>query len=188
MNMLTLDELKLVGGALCLDFANTADRADDGTILAEALLDANAWTAWLQRVGISAPPPPLERALVLRTAIYRLFAAVARGEVPTDADIDTLNVLAARARTHQRWTRQRDGSYVRTLMYDGDEHALLALAISVDEILCSPAFELIRQCDGDNCGWLFLDTSKNHTRRWCDMTDCGNRAKARRFLDRKRTR
>ena len=38
----------------------------------------------------------------------------------------------------------------------------------------------LRQCCGDNCGWLFLDSSKNHSRRWCDMRDCGNRAKVRR--------
>jgi len=38
----------------------------------------------------------------------------------------------------------------------------------------------VRQCRGDNCGWLFVDGSKNHSRRWCDMRDCGNRAKVRR--------
>ncbi|HEV2391667.1 MAG TPA: CGNR zinc finger domain-containing protein [Verrucomicrobiae bacterium] len=38
----------------------------------------------------------------------------------------------------------------------------------------------MRLCQGDTCGWLFVDSSKNHSRRWCDMRDCGNRAKARR--------
>jgi predicted RNA-binding Zn ribbon-like protein len=44
----------------------------------------------------------------------------------------------------------------------------------------------VRECSGDTCGWLFVDTSRNHSRRWCDMEDCGNRAKARRhYLRRK---
>ena len=44
----------------------------------------------------------------------------------------------------------------------------------------------IRECDGDTCGWLFLDTTRNHSRRWCDMRGCGNRAKVRRHRQKQR--
>jgi len=59
------------------------------------------------------------------------------------------------------------------------------LAESVSEILLSPAMGSVRTCAADTCRWLFLDTSKNHTRRWCNMKVCGNRMKARRFQARR---
>ena len=55
------------------------------------------------------------------------------------------------------------------------------LAQSAAELLTSASMEQVRACDADTCRWLFLDTSRNHTRRWCDMKVCGNRMKARRF-------
>jgi predicted RNA-binding Zn ribbon-like protein len=55
------------------------------------------------------------------------------------------------------------------------------LAESVSDILLSPDITRVRTCAADTCRWLFLDTSKNHTRRWCNMKVCGNRMKARRF-------
>lgn len=58
---------------------------------------------------------------------------------------------------------------------------LWALALSASDLMTSEAVHQIRACDNAECRWLFLDTSKNHTRRWCDMKVCGNRMKARRF-------
>ena len=60
-----------------------------------------------------------------------------------------------------------------------------ALAESVSDILLSPDMASVRTCAADTCRWLFLDTSKNHTRRWCNMKVCGNRMKARRFQARR---
>jgi predicted RNA-binding Zn ribbon-like protein len=59
------------------------------------------------------------------------------------------------------------------------------LALSAGELLMSQALQRVRACDADSCRWLFLDTSRNHTRRWCDMKVCGNRMKARRFQARR---
>lgn len=61
------------------------------------------------------------------------------------------------------------------------ELPLWALAISASDLMMSEAVNRVRACDNPECRWLFLDTSKNHTRRWCDMKLCGNRMKARRF-------
>jgi predicted RNA-binding Zn ribbon-like protein len=64
---------------------------------------------------------------------------------------------------------------------------LWPVARSAAELLTSPDRQLVRECLGDNCGWLFLDTSKNHRRTWCSMQGCGNRAKARRHYARRTT-
>ena len=63
---------------------------------------------------------------------------------------------------------------------------LLALARSAGELLTSGEVAMVRSCPGNHCGWLFLDR-KGH-RRWCTMSTCGNRAKARRFAARQKTR
>ena len=63
---------------------------------------------------------------------------------------------------------------------------LWVLAMSASDLLTSDAVDRVRECDNPECRWLFLDTSKNHTRRWCDMKLCGNRMKARRFKAHKR--
>jgi predicted RNA-binding Zn ribbon-like protein len=68
------------------------------------------------------------------------------------------------------WADQRD-----------PELPLWALAMSAADLITSEAVQRVRTCDNAECRWLFLDTSKNHTRRWCDMKICGNRMKARRF-------
>ena len=57
---------------------------------------------------------------------------------------------------------------------------------SAAELLTSPDLPLVRECAGYDCGWLFMDTTKNRSRRWCDMATCGNRAKGRRHYERRR--
>ena len=59
---------------------------------------------------------------------------------------------------------------------------------SRDALLTSPELDLVRSCANDACGWLFIDTSRKHNRKWCEMGVCGNRAKARRFYERKKER
>jgi predicted RNA-binding Zn ribbon-like protein len=58
--------------------------------------------------------------------------------------------------------------------------------LAAAELLVSDIRAQIHECGGEGCGWLFLDTSRNHRRRWCTMQGCGNRAKARRFYERTR--
>jgi predicted RNA-binding Zn ribbon-like protein len=66
------------------------------------------------------------------------------------------------------------------------ESVLWVVARSTADLLTSELRHAVRICGAQDCGWLFLDTSKNHSRRWCNMKSCGNRAKARRYLDRNR--
>jgi predicted RNA-binding Zn ribbon-like protein len=75
------------------------------------------------------------------------------------------------------------------LWTDVDEHLtsiLWPVARAATTLLTSPDLARVRECAGDPCGWLFLDVSKNGSRRWCDMADCGNRAKARRYRARRK--
>jgi len=64
---------------------------------------------------------------------------------------------------------------------------LWPVAVSAAGLLTSPQLVRLRDCANTACGWLFIDHSKNASRRWCDMGECGNRAKARRFRERQRS-
>ncbi len=64
--------------------------------------------------------------------------------------------------------------------------ALWPLVRSAVDLLTSPDLERLKLCEADDCGWLFVDASRNRSRRWCDMSGCGNLAKVRRFRARRR--
>jgi predicted RNA-binding Zn ribbon-like protein len=81
---------------------------------------------------------------------------------------------------HLPWQWRVEPSDPETLVH--------ALALSVAELLHRPDQSRLRRCDGDGCGWLFLDTTRNHSRRWCDPLDCGNRARVRSYVARHRSR
>ncbi len=129
----------------------------------------------------------LKRALALREAIYRICKAILDKTPPRRPDLDLLNQELAIAHGRVKlasgkesfvweWTQGRN-----TL-----DRMLWQIADSAAELLTTDDLTCLRECGGENCGWLFLDTSKNHSRQWCDMRDCGNLAKVRRFRSRLR--
>ena len=90
------------------------------------------------------------------------------------------------SRTHARIVSTKEG-----FKWDWSEELALDrmlwfIARSAADLLTSGNLDRVRQCGDEECGWLFIDTTKNRSRRWCDMTDCGNRAKARRHYSRLR--
>jgi predicted RNA-binding Zn ribbon-like protein len=123
----------------------------------------------------------LHHAVALREAIYRALSAIAEGEPPDPADLAVLNAAIPEALQHLRlvYAGQRlDWEWAGT-----DEvldRPLWPIVRSAADLLTSDALGRVRECDNDPCGWLFLDTSRNRSRRWCSMEGCGNRAKARR--------
>jgi predicted RNA-binding Zn ribbon-like protein len=130
----------------------------------------------------------LKRAVGLREAVYRIFAAAAHGRTPAEADISELNQIIQKVTAGAQISRTPDGY---AWNWDTDPHALDSLlapiALSTADLLVSGEVGHVGQCADDRgCGWLFLDTSKNHSRRWCDAGDCGNRARQRRFQERAR--
>ncbi len=195
----TQKRFEFVGGALCLDFCNTVG-GKRGQVEREYLQSYQDLLAWgvqarllpkaaAARLAQSAARHPAgsravyQRALGLREAIYRVFLAIARGRKPAAADLECVNAELAQALGRLRVVPERDRFVWE---WAGDPAALDRplgpIARSAAELLTGPAgFSHVHQCEGETCGWLFVDSTKNHSRRWCDMGDCGNRAKVRRF-------
>jgi len=124
-----------------------------------------------------------ENIVRLRDANYRILSAVAHKQPPVKADTEILNQVLTEALPHLKliptderftWEWEKD--------LDSMEWMVWSIARSTAELLTSNQVQRIRQCDG--CYWMFMDTSRNGLRRWCDMKTCGNRAKARRHYER----
>lgn len=173
---------------LCLRFTNTVGwrrsqtRTDDYWKSPDKL---KQWLAKRQLIGEGAEIDEryLERAIALRDSIYRIFSRVAEGSAAHEEDLDALNgeLCEALGRVELNSSFQWELSHP-----DERERALMLVALSASELLTSPLRTRVRECADQECGWLFLDHSKNRSRRWCSMSDCGNLAKARRFQERKR--
>ena len=198
-------KFELLGGRLCLDFANTVSgiREVDPR---DRLLDYASLVSWGRQSGAIGEPQarrllvearrrPAEaeavfrEAVKLREAVYEAFLAFAQDREPSKADLDVVNAALGRALSHRRLRR---GGTCCALGWDEAPGALDAMlwpvAASAAELLVSGEdLALVRVCglfDSRECGWLFLDETKSHTRRWCSMKDCGNKAKARRHYER----
>ena len=193
--------LTLLGGWLCLDFANTADwHASDQPV--EYLTSYAELVAWSRHAGILAEEQGerllkaaarcpadaaavLQKALSLREAIYRIFSAISSGSRPPAADLAAFNAELGRSLACSRIALTAEGF---AWDWNGGEDTLDRMLWPVvrdaAELLTSEELDRVGQCADDRCGWLFLDSSRNRSRRWCSMEDCGNRAKARRHYRR----
>jgi predicted RNA-binding Zn ribbon-like protein len=197
---------ELTGGALCLDLANTVDNRKAATPrdLLEGFGDLVAWglqagavpdataRALLRaaRAHPRAAARALERARQVREVLFAVFSAVAHGRVPTVAAMAGLNVVLPRAfgsRRLDQATGLPAWAWVERDPPDLDR-LLSPAVVSAAELLTSTGLDRVRECAGERCAWLFLDRSKNRSRRWCDMTVCGNRSKARRHYARVKSR
>jgi predicted RNA-binding Zn ribbon-like protein len=190
----------LVGGRLCLDFCNTtSDRRGCPEERLESYADVVGW-AWragvlnaeeaasLTRLGMRSPTEGLgvwQRSLRLRDALSTLLLSVAEGRRIRPGSLDALNEELAGAMARSQVVSTDRG--FTWLWADGGralDCVLWPIARSAADLLTEGPLGAIRVCEGRGCGWLFLDTSRNRTRRWCDMRICGNRAKARRHHER----
>lgn len=192
---------------LCLDFANTNDwHASEHPI--EGLRSYQDLVEWGVEGGLLTPaeaPALLEQAarqpelarqwladaVILREAIYRIFMAVANSQMakgqPIDqADLDILTRFWRMAAQSRRMTA-RGSEVAWEWEYRPDDlgRILWPVVRSATDLLESQQLDRVGQCEDDRgCGFLFLDTSRNHSRRWCSMESCGNRAKANRHYSR----
>jgi predicted RNA-binding Zn ribbon-like protein len=197
-------DLKLVAGELCLDFVNTVEwHASDHPV--ELLTTYDDVVAWCRRAGVlnaaagsrllkearkhtAQAAAVLERAIGVREAIYRIALALIRRQPPPTSALEGFNRGLKVALRHVRvapgprgltWTWDPAAQHLDSVLWP--------ILRSAAELLTSERQQRIGQCTDDRgCGWLFLDTTKNHSRRWCQMDDCGNRAKARRHYERSR--
>jgi len=194
---------RLVGGNLCLDFANTLN-GHDRPSGHEYLHDYRDLVLWGRHAGVLSAPAYaelLERAaarpaeaqaayrasLELREAIFRAFSALAGGDQPEAADVERLAAAWRAGQAHRSLRRDAMGfrlGWDDEPCLDGLLRTVSAAAVA---LLTSPELGRVRRCDGAGCDWLFVDTSRNHLRRWCTLDECGNRAKLRRRSDRRRS-
>lgn len=206
-------DLPLVGGSPALDLVNTLERGDPapGQAPRDYLVDASALLAWAGRVGLvhgsdvaavagawRRDPGTASAALAatreLREALHEIVGA-STGTVP----IGAAALAAALDRVHSRWTAavgrstlvldQQDGLVVRVVT--GLAPGVLVpdrAAESGLDLLRSGDLTAVKRCpvEDGGCGWMFLDRSRNRSRRWCRMADCGTQVKARRLTERRR--
>jgi predicted RNA-binding Zn ribbon-like protein len=185
------------GGAPPLDFVNTVSgrcSADEKDALRK-YGDLVSWSrqagfldksraAALRRISASQPARAsraLGRARELREILFRVFTSISGGNRPERQDIARLNDFLREAMGHlcledtsqgPRWGWQQEEATL--------ERILWPITRSAAELLTSPELDRVSECDAPDCHWLFLDNSRNRSRRWCDMKSCGNRTKARR--------
>jgi predicted RNA-binding Zn ribbon-like protein len=192
----------MIGGRTALDFVNTASQrrggpfkeklesyADllDWAVQAEQLSDVDA--ARLRQLAEADPAAAnvvLERGRALREAIYRVFTKRAEGvELPAE-DLKRISDEYGRAAINRVLTPSNVGvCSFEWQRHDELDRPLWPVAVSATNLVASEDALRVKECATDNCNWLFLDMSKNKSRRWCDMKDCGNRAKARRHYTRR---
>jgi len=187
---------------LCLDFANTMDwHASEHPV--ETLHNYADLVAWAERNQLvttreaeqlntlAAHDVPKAQqvfagALVLREAVYQIFATLAAEGTPTPSDIAVLNAALPAAYQHLRivqnavgfaWGWADTGGFL--------DYIVWPIVRSAADLLTFNDLSRVRQCADDRgCGFLFIDTTRNRSRRWCSMESCGNRAKARRHYER----
>lgn len=198
-----------VGGWWCLDFANTVGprRPRAAAESHEYLPGYRELAVWGAEAGLLTPRQanrltaaaeqhPDEAAAVhhgalrLREATYEVFSAVAQGGQPPAGELGTIQEFYLRALRHAHLAPAPGGlDWHWPDTEQPLERVLWPVVRSAVELARSGQLHRIKQCPGgdDTCRWLFLDTSKSATRRWCSMRTCGSRVKSRRQVARRRT-
>lgn len=208
-----ISELPLIGGHPALDLVNTLERGVplDGEQPYDVLSDTSALLRWTVRVGLisDAEATRVDRAWGEDTATARAGLAAVRdireelhlavlAMIPT-TDGEPIAAGAALVELHERWSAAAARA---TLVLDQDDPPRVRLAYGTVpamlvpdriaetalDVLLTADLTRVRRCpvDEGGCGWLFLDLSRNGSRRWCRMADCGSTAKARRLTERRR--
>lgn len=193
---------EFTGGRLCLDLVNTRGRGPSGNserglsgyadLLAwgrqAGLLPGIEGRAWWRNATLTGgrAAAGLRAARGLRRALREVFTAVVERRPPRASDLALISrtLVAALA-------RQRIVHHGQSVAWQWTDDAGIAdrilgpVARSAAEVLASADLGRVRRCAEPGCGWFFFDLTRNHTRRWCNMARCGNRAKARRFYARR---
>ena len=195
---------EFIAGNPCLDFANTVNNRA-GAHPEELLTDYSRLLRWAEEARVitskaaeclrtAAQEAPgrarstLRDAIALRDALYDVFAAVARQRTAPETQVALLNTALHDAWQHAQivyGNRQFTWEWIRPdRSFDS---VLWPVARAAVDLLTSEELTYVRLCAAVDCAWLFLDTTKNHRRRWCEMKTCGNRAKAKTYYQRQKT-
>ena len=189
-------QFKLGAGAVCLDFCNTAaDRITNE--LRKTIRTYSNLIEWCKAANLLTPQDykrlaglsfsqtkrtrrALRKTIELREVIYRVFSSLASGKTPEYGDLSLLTFFWSAAAARMK-LKKSAAAFKLSLDADDLEYPLRRIAASAMELLVSDKVLRVRRCASPTCDWLFLDQSKNRTRRWCDMQVCGSRLKSRRY-------
>jgi len=194
-----IDDLTFQAGRLCLDYANTMEWhvSDQPVEYLNQYADVVAWSKRkdviteqeaVELLRMSAQRPDeaavvLETAIALRETIFRIFVAAFAEEAPAIEDMQRFNAAVGDALAHLTVEPTADGfAWQWADRAERLDWILWPVVRSAAELLTSDELTRVKMCEDDRgCGVLFLDTSRNQSRRWCSMESCGNRAKVRRY-------
>ena len=196
-----IQEIRILGGNLALDLVNTRDTGPDGEPGFDRLVDYQHLLAWAQRMGLlsqreadeaarrSAQTPEeaaaaLQRIRALRSDIYEVFEAIARGRSPSQSSLNRLSHLHGEATARGLLVRQGEAFGWDWSNNEELDRVLWPVVHAAVQLLISGDLERIKRCG--RCSWLFLDATKNRSRRWCSMEGCGTHEKSERFVARRR--
>jgi len=203
METRSIRTLKRIGGRLCLDFANTRGMhaSEQPREFLRTYFDLVEWSHYtgiiseddVHRLLHEANNNPTEservlhRAVQLRELMYRMFSSVAVKSPPKKEDLAIFNKNLSKMMALSKLELAESGFKWNV---DGNKESLGWMLNSIIRsafmLLTSNELNRVKMCaDKRGCGWLFFDTSKNKSRRWCDMSDCGNKAKTTRYYHRK---
>ena len=190
------------GGHPALDFVNSLDNRFGGKEQVEGLASYGDLLRFAREMGLldSAQAAQVLRAVTPEAAARALRAGRALREALAEtlyAVVDEQSPPTAGLRVLERYLRVADRHRELRWRPDADDHPALgwrwrpnernaelpvwAIAQAARDLMLSPDMKRLRACEVHTCRWLFLDTSRNHSRRWCKMKVCGNRMKARRY-------
>ncbi|HEX6902542.1 MAG TPA: ABATE domain-containing protein [Thermoanaerobaculia bacterium] len=190
---------KLVGGDPSLDLVNTVTWTGNG-LVNERLTDYERLTRWAEEAGLvpKAEARRLRRAAAarpeaareaydaarwLRWVLQRLYTSLATDE-PAGSSWDEFNELLSEALRRLRLAPVRQGLQAADWSWRGQEESLDSvlwpILWSAAALLTSEEAERIRVCGAPDCGWVYVDRSRNGLRRWCEMETCGTQEKSRR--------
>ncbi|HTM89819.1 MAG TPA: ABATE domain-containing protein [Terriglobales bacterium] len=186
---------------LCVRFVNTVDWRDDPVRRSDPLKSYSDLLRWASDAG--AIPPRIAHqldheasqhpaaaqavfthAILVREALASVLAAAVQGKQPPGEDLQRFNAALGQSGEHLRLAGGKGEFH---LDWDSDnsfERVLWPMVRSAADLVTSSDLHRLRTCEGEGCGWFFLDTTRNRSRRWCNMASCGNRAKVRRFYER----
>jgi predicted RNA-binding Zn ribbon-like protein len=196
------ENVPLEGGELCLDFTNTVSWRS-GPKRREMLNSYSDLITWSVYVGILekkiaddlkkyALKDPREaekvysRAIELRDTLFRIFESIVAKTQVQNGDLRIFNRYFADSMGRSCCIKNEEGEFVWSFCSQNNSLDIMLNPIvkSAANLLVSLDLIRVKKCADEYCGWLFIDNSRNRSRRWCNMKDCGNRAKARRHYQR----
>ena len=203
-------ELPILGGHLALDFANTVDDPE-GPARYDHAGTYPELVGWSTRIGIVASDQAeallaaaeehprarsvaLKRAHLLRGVLIKIFSEIAATNSGQSADTEStpathwteLRPFVTDAMTYAELTSGGSTYHLTWPEITRLDAVLWPVAVAASELLTSPQLSRLKKCAG--CPWLFLDQSKNTSRRWCAMNDCGTHEKIVRYVARRAAR